>query len=75
RPHTISVRDVVRLGINACLDNRERTGGCWSERESQDHINILELRAAFFALKSFLPSQTNRHIPVRQLQSTNSSHS
>ena len=28
----------------------------------QDHINVLELRAAFFALKSFLPTQ-QIHLP------------
>jgi hypothetical protein len=48
----------------------QRTGGCWSERESQDHINILELRAALFALKSFLPSQTNRVVCLKMDNTT-----
>ena len=43
----------------------QRTGGLWSEKESQDHINVLELRAAFFALKSFLPTQTNKIICLK----------
>ena len=43
----------------------QRTGGLWSEKESQDHINVLELRAAFFALKSFLPTQTNKVICLK----------
>ena len=34
-----------------------RTGGPWNIHESQDHINILELKAAFFALKSFIKDQ------------------
>ena len=46
------------------------TGGCWSKTESQDHINILELRAAFFALKSFLASQTNRVICLKMNNTT-----
>jgi hypothetical protein len=48
----------------------QRTRGCWSERESQDHINRLELRAAFFALKSFLPSQTNRIVSLKMDNTT-----
>ena len=43
----------------------QRTEGLWSEKESQDHINVLELRAAFFALKSFLPTQTNKVICLK----------
>ena len=43
----------------------QRTRGLWSEKESQDHINVLELRAAFFALKSFLPTQTNKVICLK----------
>ena len=43
----------------------QRTGGLWSEKESQDHINVLKLRAAFFALKSFLPTQTDKVICLK----------
>ena len=57
---TISRYDNLFGCFQTGLGGIQRTRGCWSERESQDHINILELRAAFFALKSFLPSQTNR---------------
>jgi hypothetical protein len=45
-------------------------GGVWSKEESQDHINILELRAAFFALKSFLSNQTNRVICLKMDNTT-----
>ena len=47
-----------------------RTGGSWSKDESKDHINILELRAAYFALKSFLPSQTNKVICLKMDNTT-----
>ena len=42
-----------------------RTGGRWSQVEAQDHINILELKAAFFALKSFVKYQTNQVICLK----------
>jgi hypothetical protein len=58
-----------QTGWGACWGT-QRTGGCWSERESQDHINILELRAAFFALKSFLLSQTNRVVCLKMDNTT-----
>ena len=61
--------DASKQGWGACWGT-QRTGGCWSERESQDHINILELRAALFALKSFLPSQTNRVVCLKMDNTT-----
>ena len=39
------------------------TGGRWTFEESQDHINILELRAIYFALKSFC-KQDFTHVKV-----------
>ena len=33
------------------------TGGPWSQEERTRHINYLELKAAFLALKTFVPSQ------------------
>ena len=47
-----------------------RTGGPWNIHESQDHINILELKAAFFALKSFIKDQSNKVICVKIDNST-----
>ena len=51
----------------------QRTGGLWSEKESQDHINVLELRAAFFALKSFLPTQTGQQSHLSETRQYHSS--
>ena len=39
----------------------QRTGGLWSKKES----HVLELRVAFFALKFFLPTQTNKVICLK----------
>lgn len=40
------------------------TGGKWSHRESQYHINALELLAAFFAIKSFKDSILNKNVRI-----------
>ncbi|CAB3988568.1 Hypothetical predicted protein [Paramuricea clavata] len=48
-----------------------QTGGRWNTHESaQDHINILELKAAFFALKSFAKDQINKVICLKIDNST-----
>ena len=67
---TISRYDHLFGCFQTGLGGIQRPRGCWSERESQDHINILELRAAFFALKSFLPSQTNRVVCLKMDNTT-----
>ncbi len=38
------------------------TGGTWSYKESQYHINALELLAAYFAIKSFQFQISNKHV-------------
>ena len=61
--------DASQQGWGASWDSN-LMAGCWSKTESQDHINILELRAAFFALKSFLATQTNRVICLKMDNTT-----
>lgn len=39
-----------------------KIGGRWSEAESKNHINCLELMAAFFGLKAFCSSMKSIHI-------------
>ena len=39
-----------------------RGGGQWTEEEKTDHINVLELKACLFALKSFCAKRSNEHI-------------
>ena len=43
-----------------CSDSQ--TGGPWTLIEAQDHINVLEFRAAFLALKTFASNLSNQHI-------------
>ena len=38
----------------------QRTNGRWSDGERAQHINVLELKAAFLALKSFLKNQSHK---------------
>ena len=35
-----------------CVMGTEKTGGNWSEEEKLDHINVLEIKAIFFWIKS-----------------------
>ena len=42
-----------------------RTGGRWTAKESQSHINMLELKAAFLAIQSFLKEQEAVNVLVR----------
>ena len=39
-----------------------RGGGQWTDEEKLDHINVLELKACLFGLKSFCANRTNAHI-------------
>ena len=43
-------------------DTGERGGGHWTEEEQIDHINLLELKACLFALKSFATLKRDSHI-------------
>ena len=42
------------------------TGGNWTKEESSLHINVLEMAAVFFAVKSYaaVPSETLIHLRV-----------
>ena len=42
----------------------EKIGGRWSEAESQNHINCLELMAAFYGLKSFCSNMKSIHVRI-----------
>lgn len=45
--------------------NGETSNGFWSYTEKQDHINLLELRAAFIGLKCFANDLKNKEILLR----------
>ena len=53
--------------LRAALGNQE-IGGRWTDVETTHHINILELQAAFFALRAFCHTTNNTHV---QLQTDN----
>ena len=64
---TTKVADVVitsdasTMGWGATYQNKH-AGGPWSRQERKAHINFLELKAAFLALKSFVASRSHMHI-------------
>ena len=43
----------------------DQIGGEWRTDKTINHINILELKAAFFALKSFFSQTHNTHIQMQ----------
>lgn len=59
---TIST-DASKLGWGAVCSNSQ-TGGLFSEVESEQHINVLELKAIHFGLRSLCDSVFNTHIKV-----------
>jgi hypothetical protein len=42
----------------------QKTGGNWSCTEATSHINILELKAALFALESFRSQLSHKHVKI-----------
>ena len=49
RPSVTIQSDASKLGWGAAL-GAQKTGGRWTPLETESHINVLELLAAFFAL-------------------------
>lgn len=45
--------------------NETRSHGFWSREEKKEHINYLELKAAFFGLKCCVNNRTNQNILLR----------
>ena len=61
--------DASLLGWGCAFDS-QTTGGQWSDSEASLHINVLELKAILFSIKSFLNSLSNVHIRIRSDSST-----
>ena len=55
--------DASLSGWGAALDSIS-SGGPWSPAEALHHINVLELLAAYFALKSFKTQLVNKHVKL-----------
>ena len=70
KPVTICQPDIV-LYSDASNDGwggvwgKHKTGGQWSQIEAEEHINYLELTAAFFTLRSFCKDMNDVHIRLR----------
>lgn len=56
--------DASLEGWGAVFQN-QTIGGRWTEQESQNHINVLEMMAVRLGLKAFFSSQQNIHIQIR----------
>ena len=56
--------DSSLVGWGASRDG-QTTGGQFTMEEKEDHINILELKAALFALKSLCGDTSNSHILIK----------
>ena len=61
--------DASKLGWGAFC-NGQSAQGMWSPIEKQKHINELELLAAYFGLKSFLPLLKGKHVCIKSDNST-----
>eukprot|EP00794_Sanderia_malayensis_P016482 gene16482-18121_t len=55
--------DASLFGWGAVMENTS-TGGQWSYTEAKNHINYLELLAAYFALKSFFHEIGGKHVKI-----------
>ena len=68
-PSTSIQSEASTLGWGAVLALKKRGGGVgggrWTPSEAEYHINILELLAAFFALKCFCSHMNNCHIQIQ----------
>ena len=63
-PDLVIKTDASLVGWGArCLD--QRTGGLWSVKEQELHINALELTAVLLAIQTFTKERKHQHILVR----------
>ena len=63
-PDIVITADSSKTGWGAVC-NQVTTQGQWSVEERENHINALELTAAFFALQAFTKGRTEIHVLMR----------
>jgi len=63
-PDLMITTDASKKGWGAVCQN-VTTQGLWSPAEAELHINVLELMAASFAVKSFTKNKQVRHVHLR----------
>ena len=62
-PEVVITTDASLIGWG-CICDGVTSGGQWLPIERQFHINYLELKAAFFALKCFQQKSENKHVRI-----------
>ena len=68
-PSLVTESDASKDGWGASFQGQS-TGGDWTEVESELHINILELKAAFLTLQTYCHDVTNKHIRLKMDNTT-----
>lgn len=69
QPDVTIESDASLLGWGASSDGLE-TGGLWSQLERGMHINVLELKAGAFAVKTFTKGRQGIHVRLRMDNTT-----
>ena len=72
-PTLFITTDASKTGWGAVCET-QRTNGRWSVSERTQHINVLELKAAFLALKSFLKNYSHKVVCLRMDNTTAVAH-
>ena len=62
--------DASLLGWGASLSSGEFASGCWSDDDSKEHINFLELKAIHLTLVHFMPILKGKSISIHCDNST-----
>ena len=61
--------DASKSGWGCILETKSANGN-WTEIEAEEHINVLELKAIYFGLKSFFKSTKSAHIRIKSDNTT-----
>jgi hypothetical protein len=63
-PDITLTTDASLTGWGCVIGDDSRTRGLWTQEESLNHINYLELLAVYLSLKSFVNFVTGKHVKV-----------
>ena len=61
--------DASKKGWGATCGNQTAQGQ-WSSGETTEHINVLEMKAALFAITAFTKTMTNKHVHIKVVNMT-----
>ena len=65
QPKLVIETDASNIGWGACIKGtKDSTGGNWTDSEATEHINYLELLAAWFGIQSYEKTLSDSHIQV-----------